>query len=259
MITSTQNPKVKWVRALLDDRKRRSEENAFVVEGVRLAEEALASSWEGLLSFYTREIDERGRRVVDRFSERGVVVEEITPQVMHACSDTQTPQGILAVMAMRNPPLPGKPNFVFVPDGVRDPGNLGTMLRSSSAAGVEAVLLPPETVDPYSPKVLRAGMGAHFRLNLRDLSWEEIGQYVQQCGLKVYLAEANVGEVYYRADFRTPLALIIGGEAEGAGRAARNLSEESVHIPMPGGGESLNAAIAAAILMFEVVRQRARQ
>jgi TrmH family RNA methyltransferase len=150
--------------------------------------------------------------------------------------------------------LPKELDFVLVADQVRDPGNLGTMLRTALAAGVDALLLPPRTVDPFSPKVVRAGMGAHFRLPIAVTSWEEIGTTLED--LRIYLAEAGKGAAYTQADFSSPLALILGSEAHGPGAGARELAHTSVHIPMPGGGESLNTAIAAAILIFEIVRQR---
>jgi TrmH family RNA methyltransferase len=175
---------------------------------------------------------------------------------MRAASDTQTPQGILVVLEPRDLRLPPHPDFLFIVDQVRDPGNLGTILRTAAAAGVDGVLLPPGTVDVYAPKVVRAAMGAHFRLPIRLLSWEEIGAQLESSDLRTYLADARKGVEYTQADFRSPLALIIGSEAEGAGAQAQSLAEERVFIPMPGGMESLNAAIAAGILLFEVVRQR---
>jgi TrmH family RNA methyltransferase len=176
--------------------------------------------------------------------------------VLRAASDTQAPQGLLVVLPTRSRPIPPRPDFLLIADAVRDPGNLGTMLRTAAAAGVEGFLLPPGAVDPFSPKVVRAGMGAHFRLPVHALEWEEIDQLLQRTALQVFLAAAGRGLAYTQADFRQPLALIVGGEAEGAGDQSRSLSGAQVHIPMPGGMESLNAAVAAAVLLFEVVRQR---
>jgi TrmH family RNA methyltransferase len=130
------------------------------------------------------------------------------------------------------------------------------MLRTAAAAGVQAVFIPAGTVDVYSPKVLRAAMGAHFRLPLRSLSWEELGTCLREASLRIYLADAGQGALYTATGFRQPLALIVGGEAGGAGASAEHLAHKRVRIPMPGGTESLNAAAAAAILLFEVVRQR---
>jgi len=256
VITSVQNAKIKWVRSLQSNSRERREAGAFVVEGVRLVEEALSARWAAKLVLYTGDLDERGQRVVQGFAGEGAEVEAVAPHVLRAASDTETPQGVLAVIAQQALKEPQPTDFVFIPDGVRDPGNLGTMLRTAAAAGVDAVFLPPHQVDAFSPKVVRAGMGAHFRLPILALDWEDIRSHVDRLGLQVYLAAAAEGVRLTEADFRPPLALIVGGEAEGAGQEARTLTTRAVHIPMPGGMESLNAAIAAAILMFEVVRQR---
>ena len=258
MITSVHNPKIQTIRTLQSHSKARREEGAFVIEGIRLAEEALLATWEAQLVLCTTHLDSRGQSVVEGFSARGVPVEQVSDRVFAAISETETPQGLLAVLKLRALPLPATPDFLLILDGVRDPGNLGTILRSAAAAGVQAVLLSPGSADAYAPKVVRAGMGAHFRLPIRQLSWEQIKATLDPSpvGLRVYLAEATAGIPYTQADFRSPLALVIGGEAVGAGQQAVSLTTEKVHIPMPGGSESLNAGVAASILLFEVVRQR---
>ncbi|MGE5224232.1 MAG: TrmH family RNA methyltransferase [Omnitrophica WOR_2 bacterium] len=261
MITSIHNPKIQWVRSLLSQSRLRREEGVFVVEGMRLVEEALLSGWGASLLLYTAEFAARGFSLIERFAAQGTPVEEVSPAVLKAVSDTETPQGVLAVLPVRLLPLPSRPDFLLIADGVRDPGNLGTILRSAAAAGVQAVLLPPGSVDPFSPKVVRSGMGAHFRLPVLQIAWEEIRlQFLQNQAqnLKVYLADASGGQVYFHEDFSKPLALVIGGEAQGAGQVSREVATCRVTIPMPGHMESLNAAVAAAILMFEVVRQRNR-
>lgn len=259
MITSAQNPKIKWVKALQTQAKERREEGAFVVEGVRLAEEALAAGWPARLVLYTEDLPPRGQAVVAGFAGRGAPVEAVMPQALRAASDTETPQGILVVLERRTLALPPQPGFIFIPDGVRDPGNLGTMLRTAAAAGAQGVLTPPGTVDPFAPKVVRSAMGAHFRLPVIGMDWEGIARQVEAGGMQVYLAAADGDLAYTQADFRRPLALVIGGEAEGAGAQAGALAHQRVNIPMPGGSESLNAAVAAAIILFEVVRQRQEQ
>ena len=254
MITSTANPKIKWVRLLQSQGRERRAAGAFVVEGVRLVEEALAADWEAQLVLYTGDLTERGRLVLDGFAARHTPLEQVTPEVLRAASDTETPQGLLAVLSQRALPLPAEINLAYIPDQMRDPGNLGTMLRTALAAGVQVVFCPPETADAFAPKVLRAGMGAHFRLPVHSLDWEAIAHHLAP--LQVFLAAMQEGLAYTRADFRSPLALIVGSEAQGAGPQARRLAQALVHIPMPGGGESLNAAVAAGILLFEVARQR---
>ncbi len=227
-----------------------------MVEGVRLAEEALQAGWNAQLIFFTQDLDERGHLVVQGFAEQGAQVELVDQNVFQAASDTITPQGILVVLPMRSLRMPEDLDFAFISDAVRDPGNLGTMLRTAAAAGVDAFFLPSGVVDPYSPKVVRAAMGAHFRIPILTLSWEEVRAYIDSFSLHAYLAAAGEGEIYTQADFCRPLALIVGGEAQGAGLSARKLADGYVQIPMPGKVESLNTAVAAAILMFEVVRQR---
>jgi RNA methyltransferase, TrmH family len=254
MIISPQNPKIKLARSLMKDVRDRREEGAFVVEGVRLVEEAVASGWPFRFVLVSEALGERGLKLVDVLHAQNIPVDSVADSILTSLSATETPQGVLAVVNQYIPPLPETMNFVLVLDSIRDPGNLGSLLRSAAAAGVQAVFVAPETTDAFSPKVVRAGMGAHFRLPIITLSWEEIQTRV--VGLHVFLAEMEGNLSLWQADFRQPLAMIIGGEAEGATSPARKLAREQVHIPMPGRTESLNAAMAGSILLFEVVRQR---
>jgi TrmH family RNA methyltransferase len=254
MITSAQNTKIKWVKSLQINSRTRRQEGLWVVEGARLAEETLVSNWPAQLVLHTPEPGARILAVIEAFQAHGAPVEIVSEAVMRSASDTETPQGILVVLRQQTLALTNNLDFVLIPDGVRDPGNLGAMLRTAAAAGVQAVFLPPGAVDPFSPKVVRAGMGAHFRLPIYSLGWQEIESRLGS--LPVYLAAAGAGIPYTQADWRSPLALIIGGEARGAGEQAWSLPVTPVHIPMLGKMESLNAAMAAGILFFEVVRQR---
>jgi TrmH family RNA methyltransferase len=261
VITSAHNPKIQQVRSLAGRRQERQQAQAFVVEGVRLAEEALQSGWQPHNVFFTDQLSGRGRALLESFSKTGAEVEEITPQLMESLAETEAPQGILATFAMRNLPLPDQLDFVLVLDNVRDPGNLGTLLRTAGAAGMQAALLTPGTADVFSPKVLRAGMGAQFKLPTLTLTWDTIQSICQARSnppLKIFLAEGRPGQgtACWEVDLRQPLALIIGGEADGASDTARRLADGLVKIPMPGGSESLNAAVAGSILIFEIVRQR---
>ncbi|HXF85269.1 MAG TPA: RNA methyltransferase [Anaerolineales bacterium] len=255
VITSSRNPKLKLVRSLMGRARERREAGQFVIEGVRLIEEATAASWKFHFVLYDRSLNERGKRQIEHLKSLGVEVEEISESLMKSVSGTETPQGILAVLEFTRLPVPNNPNLILIPDRIRDPGNLGTLLRSAAATGVQAVLLPPETTDPFAPKVLRSGMGAHFRLPLRETTWEEIEQICKVANLRVFLADMN-GTSCWETDLRQPLALIIGGEAEGASREARILADQSIALPMLGNVESLNAAVAGSVLMFEILRQR---
>jgi RNA methyltransferase, TrmH family len=253
VITSSQNPKIKLVRTLMGRAKERREAGAFVVEGVRLVEEAATRGWSFRYALYDDSLNERGSSLVEQLLSRGIEVEEVSEPLMRSLSDTQTPQGILAVLELTQLPIPDYPDFVLIPDQIRDPGNLGTLLRTAAAAGVQAVFLPSETTDAFAPKVVRSGMGAHFRLPTQAMRWEKIRRETQD--LQVYLADME-GTSCWETDLREPLALIIGSEAEGASEEARELATQKISIPMSGDIESLNAGVAGSVLMFEVMRQR---
>lgn len=254
MITSPQNAKIKTIRHLQNRGKAREEEGAFVIEGLRLVEEAQLSGWQPELVIYTPDLDFRGIDLISRFQEAGIQVEQVTREVMEAASDTQNPQGLLAVLPLRRQPQPNKLDFVVIADQIRDPGNLGTLLRTALAAGADAVFMPPGTVDPFSPKVVRAGMGAHFQLPLAKIPWEDIQARLRD--LTIYTAEVDQGIEYTAADLTQPIALIIGSEIRGPGATSQKLADQTLRIPMPGPADSLNAAVAGAVLIFEVVRQR---
>ncbi len=257
MITSLQNEKVKFVRSIRTRSRARRASNTFLCEGVRLVEEGLRVAWPARFILYSADLSERGRTVIDRYKDLGVPVEEVTDKIMQEIGDTEHTQGVLAVMTYKPIPLPQDRSLVVIPSQVRDPGNLGTILRSAAAAGVDAVLIPPDTVDAFSPKVMRAGMGAQFRLPIHIAAWEDIRTYLEMPPrLRVFLAAAGQGRPYPDVDLSVPLALIIGGEAFGADDTAMSLVDEMINIPMPGKMESLNAAGAAAVLIFEVLRQR---
>ena len=255
MITSSQNPKIKLIRSLQDRPKERRQAGAFLAEGVRLVEEALDSDWPFDYILYADELSERARLLIQRLEARGVNTEQVSGALLQSLGETETSQGLLAVLRESRLPLPRDLQLILIPDRVRDPGNLGTLLRSASAAGVDAVFLPPETADAFAPKIVRAGMGAHFRLPIQSVSWEEIGQICTSGKLTVFLADM-AGRSCWETDLRTPMALIIGGEANGASPQAEGLTSQKLSIPMPGGAESLNAAVAGSVLLFEVIRQR---
>ncbi len=255
MITSTSNSKVKLVRSLQSQAKHRQAEGAFVAEGVRLVEEAAAVRWRMAFVLYDKTLTDRGQTLVTKLQDAGLVeVSQITPEIMAELSDTETPQGILAVLK-RNPlPIPIKPDFLIIADNLRDPGNMGTILRTAEAAGANAVLLSPGTVDAFSPKVVRAGMGAHFHLPIYHQSWDDIHKALSN--LPVFLADSSGGIPLWQTDFRQPCALLIGGEAFGASQKGETIATHRITIPMRGRAESLNAAVASGILMSEVLRQR---
>lgn len=254
MITSRQNQKIKKIKQLTSQAKFRRKENAYVVEGVRILEEALQAEQIPEQVLYTADLDQRGQTLVQIFQDQQVPCELTAPEVLNSASDTENSQGIMAVFPIDPLPLPDQKDLVLIVDEMRDPGNLGTLMRSSLAAGVDLLLLSPGTVDLYSPKVIRSGMGAHFRLPTISTSWDEIFELTE--GLVLYLADMNQGKSCWEADLTGPLGIILGGEAHGPGEDARKTAQQMIHIPMNSHSESLNAAAAGAVLLFEIRRQR---
>ncbi len=251
MISSTQNDKVKLVYGLQTRTRTRLKERKVVLEGVRLIRDTIERGFKPLFMFYDpKSVD---YEFLAEIQAHDFPMLEVSEEVMAYASDTQQPQGIIGVFPMPTPELPRKPNRILILDGVSEPGNMGTILRSATASGVDLVILAPHCVDPYNPKVVRSGMGAHFHIPLVQAQWYEITPYCD--GLKVYAA-AGGGDVRYdQADYTQRHALIIGGEARGIGDNARELADALIYIPMAGGMESLNAAIATSVILFEATRQ----
>ena len=255
LITSSDNNKIKRVRNLQHRRRNRESEKAFIAEGVRLVEEGVKTQWPIEFILFDETLSERGLKLIESLkTQKTITIAKIPSNLMAEVSDTETPQGILAVLKLQALALPLSPTFLVIADQIRDPGNMGTLLRTAEAAGVESVLLTPGTVDAFSPKVVRAGMGAHFRLPIQHLPWQELKDYIKKVPL--YLAAAEGGEPLWSADLKAPCALLIGGEAFGASPIGEKMATHRITIPMPGRAESLNAAIAAGILITEVLRQR---
>jgi TrmH family RNA methyltransferase len=254
MITSTQNPRVKSVRGLLARKRAREQEQVFVIEGLHLAREAVAAGAAARLVLYTEDLDARGRGLVNSLAKLGAETEAVSPAVMAACSGTETPPGLVAVVRLPELRPPSPLGLALVLDGLSDPGNLGTMLRTALAAGVQLVLLTGDTVDPFNPKVVRAAAGAHFHLPLQTVTPGDLPAAVE--GLDLWLAEARAGTPHARVDWRPACALIIGSEAHGPSDAVRALSARRVYIPTAPQSESLNASASAAVILFEIARQR---
>ncbi len=255
MITSPTNDKVKMVRRLQNERRFRAQERVFVVEGDRWLAELVRHQIAPRHLFFTAAWQATHAEILAQLAEfthhPGLLVNET---VMAAMSDTTTPPGVLAVVAIPNLPLPPQPSLLLILDAMNNPGNLGTMLRTAAAAGVDGVLLTPGSVDATNPKVVRGSMGALLRLPVHTLSWAQIAEVVQ--GMTVWLAAVDAGEVYTAVSWQPPSALIIGSEAGGAGQEAYQVAHGRVTIPMHAATESLNAAVAAAVILFEVRRQR---
>ena len=253
ILSSDQNPRVQLVHKLITQSKARRKEGRFVAEGPRLIEDGLKSSFPLESVFLRTHASPRAQLVLSTVPLK-VPRFELDDKLFDSLTDTENSQGLLAVFRLTELPLPEKLDFVLIPDGIRDPGNLGAIIRTAEAAGVQALLIPPGTVDPWSPKVVRSSMGSHFRLPIFEWNWQAIAALLE--GFNRFGASMDGQLSFWDADFHSPTALLIGSEAEGLSSDAQALVTQTLRIPMAGHNESLNAAISAAVLVFEVLRQR---
>jgi len=256
MITSPHNPHIKLLRSLLRSRQARREERLFVIEGVRLVQEALATgSTIGFAVYNPAQLagTERGRALLNRL-ESLREAHPAPPEVLAAVSDTVSPQGVVAAVAW--PELAARASGIqLLLDAVQDPGNLGTLPRSAEATGVRDVICVTGTADVFNPKVVRAAMGAHFRLPIvQDIDWDRAPELL--VADNVYAAVAGASMPYYAADWRQAAAIVVGNEANGVSPAGLAVATKQISIPMAAPVESLNAAVAGSIMLFEAQRQR---
>ncbi len=254
-IASNSNPGVKLIRSL-QRRKIRQQERAFIVQGIRAVQDVIHA---GMIprAVYIRDDFELDLVI---HLPNDVPLRRVIAPVFDALTDVPHPQGILAVVPMPSESsLPeatgGRAPLLLIVDAVRDPGNLGTLLRSAAGAGANHVVIAPQTVDPYHPRAVRAAMGAHVRVPLSYRNWDELAASLKQYDT-VALADASGETEYDRVSWLTPAALIVGSEAFGPSCPARRCATTRVAIPLAGGVESLNAGVAGSLLLFEAARQR---
>ena len=246
-ITSLQNPRVRAWKGL-KDRKGRRETGCFLVEGRKSVAEALESG-------FTVETLLLTEAQADFSVPAGIPVCLLPEHVMAAVCDTKTPQGAAAVVRMREQPLTGRRLAVL--DGVQDPGNVGTILRTADAAGLDGALLSADCADPYSPKVLRATMGSVFHLPFRvtdDLPGE-LARLREERGIPVLSSQLDGTPFDAFRPGPAGFALVIGSEGNGVSPAVRALADRRLCLPMRGRAESLNAAVAAGIMMYSLMRE----
>ncbi len=256
MITSISNPRIKAIAQLQKKRKLREEKGIFIVEGIRMFSEIPV---EDMLEVYVSEsFYEKNKPLL---AEVKVAVEILSDPVFQKISDTKTPQGILSIVRRRTYTLEDIINHpqanILVLDGLQDPGNVGTIVRTGEAAGITGVILTRDTVDLFQAKTIRSTMGSIFRVPCVYV--EDITAAImemKQKNISVFAAHLD-GKMWYNdVKYSNNVALLIGNEGNGLREEVANLADTWVRIPMEGNVESLNAAIAATVLMYEVYRQR---
>lgn len=255
IITSLQNERVKLARGLQERPRARRKHMRIAVEGARLVRDAWQRGSRPDFVLYTP--GDSDEALIAQMAKARVTTLAVSAEVMQHVSDTQSPQGIVGVFPLPVPPLPKNPRRVLICDALGDPGNLGGLLRSAAAAGVDLAILAPGCADPYNPKALRAGMGAHFRLPVVEATWAEIAGYCEP--LNLYAADAEGEADYDAVDWLKPWGVIVGSEAHGLSVEATQLAATRIAIPMAAATESLNAMVAASIILFEAARQHRHQ
>lgn len=259
MISSTANQKVKNIVLLQKKARERKRQRLFVIEGRKLLEEVLRDAPEAVAELYATEeylsVEEQ------RAAFAGISYETVTDNVMRAMTETMEPQGVLAVVRMpqyEKERLLADRNGVWVAlENLRDPGNLGTILRTAEAAGVTGVLLSGESVDIYNPKVVRSTMGAIFRVPhfyAEDFLAEL--DLLKESGASLYAAHLAGTQFFDEPPYEGKTVILIGNEAGGLSSEATDKADCLVKIPMEGKAESLNAAVATALFVYEVYRRR---
>lgn len=262
MITSAGNAKIKQVIQWQIKARERKRDQVYVAEGFKMYEEAPETDIvEVYLTEEALEKMQKNPLLCDKAARSGY--EQVSPELFRKMSDTQTPQGILTVV--RQPKyrleelLCSENPLLVVLENLQDPGNLGTILRTGEGAGITGVIMSDHTVDIFNPKTVRAAMGSLYRVPfVYEEDMKDILQKLHQHGIHTYAAHL-AGETYYDSfSFRQPTAFLIGNEGGGLRRETADLAEHYLKIPMEGRVESLNAAIATSLLMYEAHRQRSR-
>lgn len=261
MITSTSNARVKELVQLQKKSKVRNEQGVFLVEGVKMYQEI---PQEQLVKVYVSEtFADKQKEEINRLKDRRKL-EYLSDHVFQYVSDTKTPQGILCVVRQSSycleDILEAEDAHLLVLDNLQDPGNLGTILRTAEGAGVTGIIISKESVDIYNPKVIRSTMGSIYRVPfvyVEDLK-EAIAK-VKAHGIFTYAAHLDGKNSYDKEDYTKKTAFLIGNEGNGLRKDIADLADTWIRIPMQGQVESLNAAIATSVLMFETARQRRNQ
>ncbi|BFL24269.1 TrmH family RNA methyltransferase [Mediterraneibacter gnavus] len=268
MITSTSNQRIKELSQIQKKSKVRSREGVFVAEGIRMVRE---TPYERLVSLYFSESFEKkyGNEVLDAISGGDLKIREqirrkteiLSDAVFSYVSDTKTPQGVLAVVRQMEYTLEqmtdGVIPHLMILDNLQDPGNLGTIFRTAEATGVTGIIMSRDCVDIYNPKTIRSTMGALYRMPfvyVEDL--RETIHTLKEKNIKSYAAHLDGKNTYDKEDYRQGTAFLIGNEGNGLREEIAQCADTWIRIPMCGQVESLNAAVAATVLMFEVSRQR---
>lgn len=253
-ITSSSNAKYKYIKSLLK-KKGRTENGEYTVEGIKSVCDAMDAGTVRAVAVSAQFYDNTD------FDYGGAQVYRISDDIFPALCDTQTPQGIIGIIPVRENTSPFDRTKIYIYcDCVSDPGNAGTIIRTADAAGMGGVIFSKGSADIYSPKTVRASMGSFFHTDIRSSADVSVLENMKRDGFKIictYLGGDTVS--YTSADMTPPAVIVIGNEANGVSDAVLDISTQRVKIPIYGRAESLNAGVAAAVMMYEAARRRQEQ
>jgi len=249
----------------LKNKKGRDLHKMFVVEGEKFVKE-IPDDWE--IVQYAVHQDYADKHNLNKFEQRAPVM-FIKNSLFVSISDTVTPQGILAIVRQKkyrlhdlftdtdNKPESLSAPFILVGEHLNDPGNVGTLIRTATAAGVTGIILTTDSADFYNPKVIRASAGAALRVQIiQDISLDDAAEFLKTHHIKIYAAHPRGAQTPYDTNMQEAIAILIGNETHGISRDAEHHADALITLPMSNGTESLNAGIAGSIIMYEAVRQR---
>jgi RNA methyltransferase, TrmH family len=263
-LTSRDNPVLQTIR-LVSSGSRRAPKDLVIAEGVRVLEEVERAGSELQAVVFSEDfgVGSREKELLDHWQDRCRALYRIGGNLFQSVSTVQTPQGAIALVRVPELPLasvrPESGSLILYACGVQDPGNIGTLIRTAAAAGAGMVCTTPGTVSARNPKAIRSSAGTFFRLPVVEHAEpSEFRQYCERHAIRLYRTDAREGVLYTEADLKSPCAILVGNE--GAGISPQDFtSVPAVRIPMAEGAESLNVAVAGAIVLFEAFRQRLYQ
>ncbi|MCY6958709.1 TrmH family RNA methyltransferase [Clostridium brassicae] len=259
IIESKQNSLIKEVKKL-HKKKYRNEKKQFVVEGFRFVEEALKSSFNVPYIFVSESGMDRYKSFkIEALINKNTEVYSISDTILKEICNTDTPQGILGVVDNKSVEVENTIGFYVLVDKIQDPGNMGTIIRTAHASGALGVIITKGTVDIYNDKTLRSTMGSIFNIPIIEDEDLVTIRSLKEKGFKIIVSSLDTDKNFYDIDLNQKIIIAVGNEGNGISEEIYSIGDEKVKIPMPGGAESLNAAVAAGIMVYEAVRQKTAQ
>lgn len=243
----------------LKERKNRNKSNKYIIEGFRLVQEAFKAKVDIDYLIVTEESIEKIDQFLLNYISEDIKIYKISDNLFKELISTENPQGILAVINMNIMPLESNGNFYLLCDKLQDPGNLGTIIRTAHAAGVQGIILTKGTVDIYNEKTIRSTMGSVFYIPIHyDDDNLSLVKNLKEEGFNLVATSLDTDKNFFDVNLKGKVLLTVGNEGNGVSSEVLDIADTKVKIPMPGNAESLNVAIAASVIMYEKVRQSIR-